>query len=56
MWQIGQEMLDANGYIYDEEIRGAKNVLSAAALTYVAAMASGLAQLARLILIRNRRR
>lgn len=50
------EMLDANGYIYDEEIRGAKNVLSAAALTYVAAMASGLAQLARLILIRNRRR
>jgi Mn-containing catalase len=35
---------------------GAKNVLSAAALTYVAAMASGLAQLARLILIRNRRR
>ncbi len=50
------EMLDANGYIYDEEIKGAKNVLNAAALTYVAAMASGLAQLMRLILIRNRRR
>ena len=50
------EMLDANGYIYDEEIRGAKNVLSAAALPYVAAMASGLALLSRLLLIRNRRR
>ncbi|HHZ00912.1 MAG TPA: zinc metallopeptidase [Sedimentibacter sp.] len=50
------EMLDANGYIYDEEIKGAKNVLNAAALTYVAAMASGLAQLMRLMLIRNRRR
>lgn len=50
------EMLDANGYIHGEEIKGAKNVLNAAALTYVAAMASGLAQLMRLILIRNRRR
>ena len=50
------EMLDANGYIYDEEKKGAKKVLQAAALTYVAAMASGLAQLMRLILIRNRRR
>ena len=50
------EMLDANGYIYDEEIKGAKNVLNAAALTYVAAMASGLAQIMRLMLIRNRRR
>jgi hypothetical protein len=50
------EMLDANGYIYDEEKKGAQNVLRAAALTYVAAMASGLAQLMRLILIRNRRR
>ena len=50
------EMLDANGYIYDEEKTGAKKVLQAAALTYVAAMASGLAQLMRLILIRNRRR
>jgi Zn-dependent membrane protease YugP len=31
-------------------------VLKAAALTYVAAMASGVAQLLRLILIRNRRK
>jgi len=50
------EMLDANGYIYDEEKKGAQKVLQAAALTYVAAMASGMAQLMRLILIRNRRR
>ena len=50
------EMLDTNGYIYDEEKKGAQKVLQAAALTYVAAMASGMAQLMRLILIRNRRR
>ncbi|WP_326909862.1 zinc metallopeptidase [Sedimentibacter sp. MB31-C6] len=50
------EMLDDNGFIVDEEKRGVQNVLRAAALTYVAAMASGLAQLMRLILIRNRRR
>jgi hypothetical protein len=49
-------LLDTNGFIGDEEKRGARNVLQAAALTYVAAMASGLAQLTRLILIRNRRR
>ena len=48
-------LLDDNGFITDEEKRGAHNVLQAAALTYVAAMASGLAQLARLILIRNNR-
>ena len=50
------EMLDTNGYIYGEEKQGAKKVLNAAALTYVAAMASGLAQLIRLIFIRNNRR
>lgn len=50
------ELLDSNGIIVDEEKKGAKDVLRAAALTYVAAMASGIAQLARLILIRNRRR
>lgn len=48
-------LLDANGYIVGEEKKGAKKVLNAAALTYVAAMASGIAQLIRLILIRNRR-
>lgn len=51
------EMLDANGLVIDnKERKGAENVLRAAALTYVAAMASGLAQLMRLIVIRNRRR
>lgn len=49
-------LLDENGFIIEGEKRGAQNVLRAAALTYVAAMASGLAQLMRLILIRNRRR
>lgn len=49
-------LLDTNGFIVEEEKKGVQNVLRAAALTYVAAMASGLAQLMRLILIRNRRR
>ena len=38
----------------DDEMKGAKSVLTAAALTYVAAMFSALASLARLLLIRNR--
>lgn len=50
------ELLDDNGFIYDEEKKGAQNVLRAAALTYVAAMASGIAQMMRLILIRNNSR
>jgi len=50
------QLLDSNGFIAGEETRGAKIVLKAAALTYVAAMASGIAQLFRLILIRNSRR
>lgn len=48
------KLLDANGFITDYENQGAKKVLGAAALTYVAAMASGIAQVLRLILIRNR--
>lgn len=51
------DLLEANGIIYDgEEKNGARNVLKAASLTYVAAMATGMAQLMRLLLIRNRRR
>lgn len=49
------EMLDSRGYLVGNEIKGAKNVLNAAALTYIAAMASGIAQMLRLILIRNSR-
>ncbi len=48
-------LLDSNGFVASEETKGAKKVLQAAALTYVAAMASGMAQLIRLILIRNSR-
>ncbi len=40
--------------IYEEEAGGARKVLSAAALTYVAALAVAVAQLVRLLLIRGR--
>ncbi len=49
------DLLDANGILSRNEEVGAKKVLNAAALTYVAAMASGIAQLLRLILIRGKR-
>lgn len=49
------DLLDGNGVLLSNEEQGAKKVLSAAALTYVAAMASGIAQLLRLLLIRGRR-
>ncbi|SES73851.1 zinc metallopeptidase [Anaerobranca gottschalkii] len=48
-------MLSAAGFIYPDEERGAKRVLDAAALTYVAATAVALAQILRLLLLRNRR-
>lgn len=48
------ELLDTNGFVVANEIKGSKKVLQAAALTYIAAMASGIAQLLRLIMIRNR--
>ena len=45
-----------SGYILeDEELGGAKKVLGAAAMTYVASAAMALAQLLRLILIRGDR-
>ncbi len=43
--------LRADGRFTDEELAGAKKVLTAAALTYVAALASSLLQLFRLLLI-----
>lgn len=43
------------GYIYDEERPLAKKVLSAAALTYVAAASVAVMQLIRLLLLRGRR-
>ena len=43
------------GFLTEEEKKGAKSVLSAAAMTYVAALLVSLMQLLRLIIIMNRR-
>lgn len=43
------------GIIYEDERKGAKKVLSAAAMTYVAAMAVAIANLLRLIILRGSR-
>ena len=48
--------LEAQGILSDEELRGARKVLSAAALTYVAAMLVALGQFLRLLLILGNRR
>lgn len=45
------KMLEQYGIMGDQELRGARSVLQAAALTYVAAAASAILQLLRLILI-----
>lgn len=50
------KLLDANHFIMEDEKQGAHSVLKAAALTYIAAMAAGIAQLLRLIILRNNRR
>ena len=41
------------GIIYDDEMAGAKRVLSAAAMTYVAALATSIANLIRILVIRG---
>lgn len=48
--------LDNWNFMDEDELRGAKRVLSAAAMTYVAALAVSVAQLARLMMIAQRRR
>ena len=48
--------LESSGVLYGEELTAAGKTLRAAALTYVAALATALASLLRLILIANRRR
>ena len=48
--------LDGCNVLTDSEQKGARKVLRAAALTYVAALASALAQILRLVLIMNRHR
>ena len=47
--------LEGGGYLDEEELRGVKAVLQAAALTYVAAAISSLLQLLRLLLLSRRR-
>ena len=50
-------ILDSSGMLGGEELSGAKKVLSAAAMTYVAALFSSILQLLRLVLLtRGRRR
>jgi len=49
-------LLDEGGFIVGDEYNHSKKVLRAAALTYVAAMATAVSQLIRLLLIRGRRR
>lgn len=50
------KIIEENGFLTAEEHSGAKKVLTAAALTYVAALASAVATLFRLLLLANRRR
>lgn len=50
------DILGNAGILYPDELKGAKKVLSAAAMTYVAAMVSSMLQLLRLVMIVNRRR
>ena len=47
-------VLSSNGLLYGQELSGAKKVLSAAAMTYVAAVFASVLQLIRLILIARR--
>ena len=49
-------MLTAGGYVNGEEEKAVRQVLSAAALTYVAAAVTSLLSLLRLVMIANRRR
>lgn len=48
--------LSDNGMLFDEELTGAKKVLSAAAMTYVAALAVSLVNVLRLLSLVNSRR
>lgn len=48
--------LDAGGYLDADELTGARKVLNAAALTYVAAAATAILQLLRLLALAGRRR
>ncbi len=49
------QAISQNGILYEDEIKGARKTLSAAAMTYVAATATALAQLLRLVVLFGRR-
>lgn len=49
-------ILNQSAMLEEDELKGAKKVLSAAAMTYVAAVISSALQLLRLVLLRNSRR
>ncbi len=51
--KIALATIESNGFLTDSEYKGAKKVLVAAALTYVAALASALATILRLLLVVN---
>jgi Zn-dependent membrane protease YugP len=48
--------LEDSGKLYDDEITGARRVLRAAAMTYVAALATSLLTLLRLLALASRNR
>ncbi len=48
-------LIEENGFLADDEVGGAKKVLNAAALTYVASAAMAAIQLLRFIILRNSR-
>ena len=50
------QILEQSNMLYDDELRGAKKVLSAAAMTYVAAAIATLLSLLRLIILFGGRR
>ncbi|MBQ0026449.1 MAG: zinc metallopeptidase [Lachnospiraceae bacterium] len=50
------KILDEKHLLYTQDMEGARKVLRAAAMTYVAALASAILQLLRLVLLVNRRR
>ena len=50
------QILDSLGHLTGDEIKGTKKVLTAAALTYVAALVTALMQLLRLVSMFTRRR
>lgn len=50
------KILSSSAMLDEEELRGAKKVLSAAAMTYVAAVLASLLQILRLVLLSNRTR